>query len=284
MASTLLADGADHGRQPQRRARGGAAPRARGRRVERRDRRVVRRSRARHVLPQLGEADPGAAGGACAAGPRRRRDRDRMCVASASPRPARARAASAGRGRARPRTTSSADRSRPGSSTTAPASMRRCCCSAASTAGRPRGTASRRIRASRRCSPRSLPRRRWCPSSMPTGDRRVRRRDYALTLERMAHAFSRLEALDGGARAADAMRAHPELIRGDGAAGHRAHASRRRLGGEGRSRRAPLRRAATGSASRSRSRTARSGRSAPGSLRSSSGSGSRRATWRTRRS
>ena len=41
---------------------------------------------------------------------------------------------------------------------------------------------------------------------------------YALTLERMAHAFSRLESLAGGLRAADAMRAHPELIRGDGAA------------------------------------------------------------------
>ncbi len=41
---------------------------------------------------------------------------------------------------------------------------------------------------------------------------------YAMTLERMAHAFSRLERLDGGERAADAMRAHPDLIRGDGAA------------------------------------------------------------------
>jgi L-asparaginase II len=40
---------------------------------------------------------------------------------------------------------------------------------------------------------------------------------YALTLERMAHAFSRLEELDGGQRAADAMRARPELVRGDGA-------------------------------------------------------------------
>ena len=40
---------------------------------------------------------------------------------------------------------------------------------------------------------------------------------YALTLERMAHAFSRLERLDGGQRAADAMRARPELVRGDGA-------------------------------------------------------------------
>ena len=40
---------------------------------------------------------------------------------------------------------------------------------------------------------------------------------YALTLERMAHAFSRLEQLEGGQRAAEAMRACPELIRGEGA-------------------------------------------------------------------
>jgi L-asparaginase II len=40
---------------------------------------------------------------------------------------------------------------------------------------------------------------------------------YGLTLERTAHAFSRLESLDGGRRAADAMRARPELVRGDGA-------------------------------------------------------------------
>jgi L-asparaginase II len=33
----------------------------------------------------------------------------------------------------------------------------------------------------------------------------------------MAHAFARLEQLDGGQRAADAMRARPELVRGDGA-------------------------------------------------------------------
>jgi L-asparaginase II len=41
---------------------------------------------------------------------------------------------------------------------------------------------------------------------------------FALSLERMAHAFSRLEQLDGGARVAEAMRAHPDLIRGPGAA------------------------------------------------------------------
>jgi L-asparaginase II len=37
---------------------------------------------------------------------------------------------------------------------------------------------------------------------------------FALPLERMAHAFSRLEALEGGERVAAAMRAHPDLIRG----------------------------------------------------------------------
>lgn len=41
---------------------------------------------------------------------------------------------------------------------------------------------------------------------------------FGLTLERMAHAFSRLEQLEGGAAALRAMRAHPELIRGPGAA------------------------------------------------------------------
>ena len=41
---------------------------------------------------------------------------------------------------------------------------------------------------------------------------------FALPLERMAHAFSRLEALEGGERVASAMRAYPELIRGPGAA------------------------------------------------------------------
>ena len=56
------------------------------------------------------------------------------------------------------------------------------------------------------------------PESMPTAVDGCGVVTYALTLERMAHAFSRLESLDGGLRAADAMRVHPELIRGDGAA------------------------------------------------------------------
>ena len=41
---------------------------------------------------------------------------------------------------------------------------------------------------------------------------------FALPLERMALMFSRLEQVDGGARVAAAMRAHPDLIRGPTAA------------------------------------------------------------------
>jgi L-asparaginase II len=41
---------------------------------------------------------------------------------------------------------------------------------------------------------------------------------FALPLERMAYAFSRFEQLDGAGAIADAMRAHPELIRGPRAA------------------------------------------------------------------
>ena len=44
---------------------------------------------------------------------------------------------------------------------------------------------------------------------------------YALTLERMAHAYSRFENLPAGKRIADAMRAHPDLVGGpDGADFH----------------------------------------------------------------
>jgi L-asparaginase II len=44
---------------------------------------------------------------------------------------------------------------------------------------------------------------------------------YALTLERMAHAYSRFENLPAGERIADAMRTHPDLVGGpDGADFH----------------------------------------------------------------
>jgi L-asparaginase II len=41
---------------------------------------------------------------------------------------------------------------------------------------------------------------------------------FAFSLERMAHAFSRLEGLAGGPAVAQAMRSYPDLIRGPGAA------------------------------------------------------------------
>jgi L-asparaginase II len=41
---------------------------------------------------------------------------------------------------------------------------------------------------------------------------------FAMPLERMAHAFARLPALEGGERIAAGMKAHPELIRGPRAA------------------------------------------------------------------
>jgi L-asparaginase len=55
------------------------------------------------------------------------------------------------------------------------------------------------------------------PASLPTAIDGCGVVTYGLALERMAHAFSRLEALDGGQRAARAMRARPELVREDGA-------------------------------------------------------------------
>ena len=52
------------------------------------------------------------------------------------------------------------------------------------------------------------------PLSMPTAVDGCGVVTYALSLERIAHAYSRLEQLDGGPRVAEAMRAHPHLISG----------------------------------------------------------------------
>ena len=52
------------------------------------------------------------------------------------------------------------------------------------------------------------------PETIPTAADGCGVVTFALTLERMAHAFSRLAGLDGGARVVAAMREHPELIRG----------------------------------------------------------------------
>jgi L-asparaginase II len=55
-------------------------------------------------------------------------------------------------------------------------------------------------------------------ASLPTGVDGCGVVTFGLALEHIAHAFSRLEELDGGTRAVAAMRARPELVRGDGAA------------------------------------------------------------------
>jgi L-asparaginase II len=52
------------------------------------------------------------------------------------------------------------------------------------------------------------------PPSMPTAADGCGIVTFALPLERMAHAFSRFEALEGADRVVAAMRAHPDLIRG----------------------------------------------------------------------
>ena len=56
------------------------------------------------------------------------------------------------------------------------------------------------------------------PESMPTAADGCGILTFALTLERMAHAFSRLDQLEGASRISAAMRAHPDLIRGPQAA------------------------------------------------------------------
>jgi len=56
------------------------------------------------------------------------------------------------------------------------------------------------------------------PQSMPTVADGCGVVTFALTLERMAHAFSRMRTLEGGEIVVCAMSAHPELIRGPGAA------------------------------------------------------------------
>ncbi len=56
------------------------------------------------------------------------------------------------------------------------------------------------------------------PETLATGTDGCGIVTFELTLERMAHAFSRLESLPGGARVAAAMRARPDLVGGpDGA-------------------------------------------------------------------
>jgi L-asparaginase II len=56
------------------------------------------------------------------------------------------------------------------------------------------------------------------PDAMPTAVDGCGVITFALPLDRMARAFSRLHELDAGPRVAAAMQAHPDLVRGPGAA------------------------------------------------------------------
>ncbi len=54
------------------------------------------------------------------------------------------------------------------------------------------------------------------PATVPTGVDGCGVLTFGLTLERMAHAFLRLEALEGGLAVLSAVRSYPDLIRGPG--------------------------------------------------------------------
>ena len=227
--------GADRRRGDARRRRGGAAC---AHAVAVRRRRGGRRRRAtRSWSPTSG-----------ARRSRSRRSRSSACgriwttprSRSPAPRTSRGRSSSTrcaacSRRRRRPRTTSNAGPSRRGSSTTAPgkhAGMLALC--------RARGWPTEGYRLARAPVPAGAPATRSPraaevdPESMPTAADGCGIPTFALTLERMAHAFSRLGRLDGGSRVIAAMRAHPDLIRGPLAADTDAHADAARLGGEGR--------------------------------------------------
>ena len=210
--------GPDRGDRPPRRRRRGDARRARGRGARRRGRRAGGRCRARRLAPLLGEAVPGAAARARARRPDDRGDRDRVRVAPRLARAARRRPQPARQGAGRARTSSSAVPNRPRSGTTARASTPGCSRSAARRAGRAAATASGRTRSSTRCLHEVAAAADVDPEEIPTAIDGCGVLTFALPLERMALMFARLEQVDGGARVAAAMRAHPDLIRGPMAA------------------------------------------------------------------
>ena len=118
------------------------------------------------------------------------------------------------------------------------------------------------------------------PSSLAVGVDGCGVPTFALPLERAAHCFARLASLDGGERVVRAMRAHPDLLRGPVATRRAADPRTRRMGREGRRRRALLRR--LGGRPRARAQgasTARFARSSPRSRTCSPCSGSTRARW-----
>ena len=108
---------------------------------------------------------------------------------------------------------------------------------------------------------------------------------FALPLERMALMFSRLEQVEGGARVAAAMRAHPELIRGPIAADSLLMRELEGWTAKGGAEASSVRPGRTASGSRSKSRTGACGRCGPRWLSCCcAGSGSRPASWAPSRS
>ncbi len=104
------------------------------------------------------------------------------------------------------------------SSTTARASMQGCWLSVARPAGRAMATGCLGIRASRRCWSEIAAAAGVDGQSLPVGVDGCGVPTFGLTLERMASAFAGFSDLDGASHVARAMRAHPDLIRGPGAA------------------------------------------------------------------
>ena len=267
-----------------RRRRRGAPPRACGRRARRRDRRVGRRTR-RSSRTSCGARRspsrrcPRSASGRTSTTPRSRsRARRTSRGPSSSSLSAAAREGAGDRGG--PRVRAGADAA---SSTTAPESTPGCSLSAARAAGR--ATATDRV--DHPCQQAMLAEVAAAaevePAEIVSAVDGCGVPTFALTLERMAHAFSRLEALDGGDRVArgDARssRAHPRPAR----RGHDAHARAPGVDRQGRRGGPALRgRHPTVSASRSRSRTAPPGRAERRAVRFSLGSGSITARPRSR--
>ena len=226
--------------------RRGPAPGARGRGPGRGGRRRGRGRRA-YVLHALRvEADPGAAARPRARRPRRARPRDRVglapCDAGADrrgSRPARQGSGDGGRARARPP-------GRPPAGADLPQLLRQARGDARALP-RPRlatrpATGSPTIRSSEAARAAHAEAADADETELPTATDGCGVVTFALPLERMAYAYSRLESLPAGARVAAAMRAHPDLVGGPDGAGLRPDGRRPRLVRQGRRRRSPLRR------------------------------------------
>ena len=180
-----------------------------------------RRSEARHVSPLLGEAVPGPA-----ARPRAARSRRTSEIAIASASHSRDPSSSTAVRRCSRRHRRTEDELECGAGEPDAELEHNCSGKHAGMLAlcRAQGWATQRvppaatIRSAGDAAPRSRRRRTPIPARSPSAIDGCGVSTFAMPLERMALMFSRLESLDGGAPGRAAMRAHPELIRGPGAA------------------------------------------------------------------